>query len=73
MEPGAVAVCQDDRHGPAQHDLPDMRVWLGLFTIMLLIPTSIPRCLLAWIVFAGVALTFGVLLAIVDLWEQAGK
>ena len=73
MEYFTAAVYQDDWLVPAQHDLPDMWVWLGLFTIMLLIPTSIPRCLLAWIVFAGVALTFGVLLAIVDLWEQAGK
>ena len=70
MEYFTAAIYQDDWHGPVQHDLPGVRARLGLFTIMLLIPTSIPRCLLAWIVCAGVALTFGVLLAVVDLWEQ---
>jgi len=34
------------------------------------VPTSIPRCLLAWMICCGMALTYGVLLAIVDLWER---
>jgi len=30
----------------------------------------LPRCLLAWIVCCGAAWLFGLLLALVDLWEQ---
>ena len=33
-----------------------------------MIPTSIPRCLLAWVVCAGMAFMCEVLLALVDLW-----
>jgi hypothetical protein len=32
---------------------------------------SLPRCLLAWCVACGVAWLFGLLLALVDLWERA--
>jgi len=38
----------------------------------LFISTSIPRCLLAWVVCCGVAWTAGLLLAVVDQWEKAG-
>ena len=31
---------------------------------------SLPRCLLAWTVCCGAAWLFGLLLALVDLWEQ---
>jgi len=34
---------------------------------------SLPRCLLAWVVVCGVALMCGVLLALISLWERAGR
>jgi len=39
---------------------------------VLFAPTTLPRCLLAWAVCCGVAFMFGVVLALVDLWEKAG-